>query len=238
MTDESYFCGVVPYFFPGAAKTKPDGSDRFRTDMMRAREIWKIPFVEMNPIYLTPEEANDINLQQADVDCDSPFLNEIPAKNNKARANMARRRYRDYVNLDLFENWISVWYVPFPTFANGKTVGCAYAKVGNPVFHYIVLAEHSNNSNNQSDLAHEIGHILFDTGTDENDSDPTGPETTVTIKKDDGTTLTITPEHSLKEDNVMYPVAGNRTGIEPIQRFKAKNSRLLTGIKPPSWDDN
>lgn len=55
---------VVAYFFPGASKTKPDGSDRFRTDMMRVRETWKIPFVELNPIELTQQEANEINLQQ------------------------------------------------------------------------------------------------------------------------------------------------------------------------------
>lgn len=235
MAKKNYFVGVIAYFFPGAAKTKPDGSDRFRTDMKKAREIWNIPLVEMNPIDLTPQEANDINLQQADVDC-SPFLNDA-GENNKAREKMAIRRGRDYANLDLFGNWITVWYVPFATFSDGTAVGCAYPQVGNPVFHYIVMSENSNNSNNQSAFAHEVGHILFGTVSGQNDSDPTGPETTVLIPNDDGTTITITPSHSLKEDNVMYPNAGNKTGIESSQREKAAKSRILTVITPPSWDD-
>lgn len=236
MGKEFCFGGVIAYFFPGAAKTRPDGSDRFRADMMKAREIWNIHLVEMNPIDLTQQEANDINLQQADVDCDSPFLNNA-GENNKAREKMALRRDRDFRDLDLFGNWISVWYVPFAKFSNGTAIGCAYPKVGNPVFHYIVISEDANNSNNENTLAHEIGHILFGTVPGQNNSDPTGPETTVLIKNDDGTTLTITPSHSLKEGNVMYP-KGNGTGIESSQREKAAKSRILTSITVPSVHDD
>lgn len=235
MAEVYNFCGVIAYFFPGAATTKPDGRDRFSTDMIEAREIWNLRFVEMNTIHLTQQEANEINLQQADVDCDSDFLND-DGPNNKAREEMAKRRYRDYVNLDLMGNWISVWYVPFATFSNGTSVGCAWPQVGNPVFHYIILSEDSNNPNNQSSLAHEIGHILFGTVSGENNSDPTGPETTVTIENDDGTTFTITPSHSLKEDNVMYPTAGNRTFIESSQHEKAAKSRILTVTEPSVHD--
>lgn len=239
MKDTLYYCGVIAYFFPGASKTKPDGSDRFRTDMMKVREIWTRPlhFLEMNPIHLTEKEANVINLQQADVDCDSPFLAYPSGDNNKARADMARKRDRDFTNLHLSGNLISVWYVPFATFSNGHTVGCAYSNIGNPVYHYIIMAEDSNNSSNQSALAHEIGHILFGTVPNQNDSDPTGPATDVLITKSDGTTLTITPAHSLKENNVMYPIAGNNTGIEPSQHEKAAKSRILIGMTEPSVHD-
>ncbi|ETT30284.1 hypothetical protein C161_27553 [Paenibacillus sp. FSL R5-192] len=231
-----YFGGVIAYFFPGAAKTKPDGSDRFRTDMMKARDIWDIPLVGVSSIDLTHQEANDINLQQNDLDCDSSFLND-EGPNNQAREKMAIRRHRDYVDLDLFGNWISVWYVPFATFSNGTTIGCAWPQVGNPVYHYIIMAEDSNTSDNHSALAHEIGHILFGTVSGQNNSDPTGPSTTVLIPNDDGSTFKITPSHSLKKDNVMYPNAGNNTGIEITQREKAAKSRILTGIAPPSvWD--
>ncbi len=229
--DSNSFGGVIAYFFHGAAKTKPDGSDRFRTDMIKAREIWKLPLVEMNPIELTQQEANVINLQQEDVDCSSPFLND-EGPNNHVREEMAKKRYWDYVNLDLFGNWISVWYVPFSTFSDGTTIGCAYPNTGNPVFHYIVMSENSNNSNNQSALAHEIGHILFGTVSGQDNSDPTGPSTTIFIQNDDGTTFTIEQKHSLKTDNVMYPIAGNNTGIESSQREKAAKSRILTSITP------
>lgn len=231
-----FFAGVIAYFFPGATKTKPDGSDRFKTDMMNARKIWGrgIRLVGISSIDLSQQEATDINLQQSDLDCDKPFF---PPDGNRPHEKMAMRRHRDYVDYDLFGNWISVWYVPFATFSDGNTVGCASSQVGNPVYHYIVLAEDSNTSDNQSVLAHEIGHILFGTVPGQDKSDPTGPSTTVLIQTDDGT-FTITPNHSLKEDNVMYPNAGNNSRIESSQREKAEKSRILTAITPPSvWDE-
>lgn len=204
--------------------------------MIEAREIWNLPLVEMNPIHLTQQEANDINLLLVDVDCDTTFLND-DGPNNPAREAMAIRRYRDRVNLDLSGNWITVWYVPFATFSNGTSVGCAWPQVGNPVFHYIIMSEDSNKLNNRSALAHEIGHIFLGTVSGQDNSDPTGPETTVSIQNADGTTITITPSHSLKENNVMYPIPGNRTGIESSQREKAAKSRILTGITEPSTHD-
>ncbi|MDQ1913720.1 hypothetical protein RAC89_25290 [Paenibacillus sp. GD4] len=100
------------------------------------------------------------------------------------------------------------------------------------------MTEDSNKPENQSCLAHEIGHILFGTVPGQNNHDPTGPETPTLIQNDDGTTTTILPRHSLKPDNVMWSPSGNNTVIEPSQREKALKSRILTSITPPDvWDN-
>lgn len=216
-----YFVGVVAYYFPGVSITKPDGTDRFRSDVFRARDIWNFPFVPVGAVQLTLQEANVISLQQSDVHCSEQFLN------TRARQLMQIRRVTD--STCFFKDLITVWYVPFDTFADGMAVGCAWSNIGSQGSeqHHIFVTENANNSSNLSLLAHELGHILFGTVPKQDNSDPTGPDITTLIQKKDGTTTVITPLHSLNEDNVMYPTPGNRTVVERSQLEKMVLSRLV-----------
>lgn len=213
--------GIMAYYFPGVSTTKPDGTDRFQSDVSRARQIWNFPIIPTRAVQLTQQQADVINLQQSDLTCSGGFLDR------RARQLMASRRVTDSTRF--YKDLITVWYVPFNTFERSSTVGCAWSNVGDPgsEYQHIIVTENANNSSNLSLLAHELGHIFFGTVPGQDNSDPTGPDLTTLIQNENGTTTTITPSHSLAEDNVMYPTPRNNTVVERSQRKKMASSRLV-----------
>lgn len=213
------FIGIVVYILGNPILDRPGPLgwggmvNRVQDDIQVAREIWGIPFVRTRIELVNPSE---IGLTQNDLIC-SRALEDKPAFQR-----MLTKRHNDGFNPD----WITVWYVPFQRMENAA--GCApgnrsvqFPNGSKSVeYQHIIMTNSLATNTNRSALAHELGHILFQTVPGANGKDPSS---------------NFNDDHSPLENNVMWPIAGNRRGVTDSQIQHALKSRLLPqGILPPS----